>query len=389
MTRSNDRESTGNPTGIPVVTCLWALVAATLLSSCAWAPGFRYGTSGPDDGSIDTTGTFEGIPVHVQALTPRVALQAGVAEDTSNSGTPVPELLAFQPPSYRLGKHDVITITIWEHPELTMPLGEYRADNAVGQTLDDSGQFFFPFIGATKAEGLTPAELRRSLQVSLSKVLNSPQLDVKITGYRSQKVFMTGSVVRPGPIYLNDIPTNLLDAISLAGGLGPGANPKRVELRRGARTYLVDLEGGRMRGSEAHRIFLQNGDIVRVQSADENKIYVMGEVERQSAIPVAGHVSLVNALALSGGLNLLSARSQGIYVIRGEDAPRIRVWHLSAKNPMALALADRFPLKPGDIVYVDATNLATWNRVINLLTSTSTFLNQNLGSATMTRNLIP
>jgi polysaccharide export outer membrane protein len=43
------------------------------------------------------------------------------------------------------------------------------------------------------------------------------------------------------------------------------------------------------------------------------------------------------------------------------------VFQLNAKNAMALAMADRFELNPRDIVYVDASGLATWNRLISLI----------------------
>jgi polysaccharide export outer membrane protein len=43
------------------------------------------------------------------------------------------------------------------------------------------------------------------------------------------------------------------------------------------------------------------------------------------------------------------------------------VFHLNAKNPAALALAERFPLQPRDVVYIDSVPLATWSRVASLI----------------------
>ena len=52
---------------------------------------------------------------------------------------------------------------------------------------------------------------------------------------------------------------------------------------------------------------------------------------------------------------------------------------------MALAMADRFELNPRDIVYVDASGLATWNRFIGLILPT---LNATISTFNNTSNAI-
>lgn len=47
------------------------------------------------------------------------------------------------------------------------------------------------------------------------------------------------------------------------------------------------------------------------------------------------------------------------------------MFHLNAKNAMALAMAGRFNLNARDVVYVDASGLATWNRIITLILPTA------------------
>jgi polysaccharide export outer membrane protein len=124
-------------------------------------------------------------------------------------------------------------------------------------------------------------------------------------------------------------------------------------------------------GPGPSQILLQDSDVVRVASREEAKVYVLGEVDKPSALQLEnGRLSLVQALADVGGLSPLSAQAKGIYVIRAQDSTDIEVYHLDARNPVALAMADRFPLRPRDVVYVDATNLARWNRVLGLLAPT-------------------
>jgi len=106
----------------------------------------------------------------------------------------------------------------------------------------------------------------------------------------------------------------------------------------------------------------------RSETQKENRVYVMGEVARTGVVNVnQGKLSLVEALASSGGLQTTNASSKSIYVIRNTSEKQIDVFHLNAKNAMALAMADRFNLNPHDIVYVDASGLATWNRLISLI----------------------
>lgn len=353
----------------------------SVLSGCAFAPGMRYGVSGPDDGLSDTSATYNGVRVEMRSLTPREALSVARREDSTRKLVPN-ELLQYVPGPYQIGKHDILTIAVWEHPELTMPFGAYRNDEAAGQTVDDSGTFYFPYAGTVRALGLTPAELRKSLLNSLANSLTSPQLDAKVTSFRSQRVYVGGAVARPGMVAITDVPLTLLDALAQAGGLTGTADPRRLELMRDGKTSILDLNSITGTKNTAFRIWLKHGDVVRIPDAEESKVYVLGEVERPSALPMtSGKMTLVNALAASGGLNPLSAQSKSIYVIRGEIPSKIQVWHLNARNPLALAMADRFALHPKDLVYVDATKLANWNRMLNLVLPTASLFNQISGTA--------
>lgn len=78
--------------------------------------------------------------------------------------------------------------------------------------------------------------------------------------------------------------------------------------------------------------------------------------------------------SVRGGILTESAEAENIYVFRSESANSINVYHLNAGNPMALVFGDQFALRPGDIVFVDATGLARWNRVIKMVLPTAQFI---------------
>jgi polysaccharide export outer membrane protein len=187
-----------------------------------------------------------------------------------------------------------------------------------------------------------------------------------------------------------------MDAINQAGGVmpsmsttGEGGDESHVELLRRGRSYVIDLVGDYGEGPGPSQILLQDSDVVRVASREQAKVYVLGEVTNPSALQMEnGRLSLVQALADVGGLSPLSAQAKGIYVIRAQDSTAIDVFHLDARNPVALAMADRFPLRPRDVVFVDATNLARWNRVVGLLEPTLDMYYTGLEAATLQKALL-
>jgi polysaccharide export outer membrane protein len=133
-------------------------------------------------------------------------------------------------------------------------------------------------------------------------------------------------------------------------------------------TTPVDLVRLQESGINANRILLENGDLVLVRGRDESKVYVMGEVTRQAALPMRnGRMTLNEAIAEAGGPNLVTANTGQIYVIRNTGLDTPAIFHLNASSPVALALAESFPLRPRDVVYIDPVPLVQWNRIITLI----------------------
>jgi polysaccharide export outer membrane protein len=125
---------------------------------------------------------------------------------------------------------------------------------------------------------------------------------------------------------------------------------------------------------------LEPGDIVNVLDRNFNKIFVLGEVEKPgSLIMNKGRITLAEALADAGFINPDSANPRWIYVMRG-DNDRPELFHLDARSPDAIMLADRFPLHPRDIIYVDVADIVRWNRVITNILPTSNMLNLTSGT---------
>src|SRR5690606_25284125 len=78
-------------------------------------------------------------------------------------------------------------------------------------------------------------------------------------------------------------------------------------------------------------------------------------------------LSLAGALAEAGGINELTARASGIFVMRrdvsGGEA-HINVYQLHARNAAAYVLADQFVMQPRDIIYVTAAPVARSPKIV-------------------------
>jgi polysaccharide export outer membrane protein len=162
---------------------------------------------------------------------------------------------------------DSLSISVMQDPKL---------DRSV--VVDPSGEIAFPLAGHIRARGLTPQALENILKAKLKGNYKDENLDVTVAVANSPKdipeddlkpkIFITGEVTRPGS-YVVRQPTTLMQAIALAGGVGPFAAKQRIQVRRraadGGETIFMfnykayeaglDLEGN---------IGLRTGDVIMV-----------------------------------------------------------------------------------------------------------------------------
>lgn len=350
--------------------------AALVMGGCAFAPQMSMDV--PDDSS-----EYNGLTVRVHSIDQGEFGQASAAKDAeqgANEYGDLKDLIVDSLPSleYRIGPLDMVQVVVWEHPELTSPMGQYQP---AGQKVTTDGTLFYPYAGEIKVAGLTAQELRAEITNRLSnKILNDPQVDVRVTGYNSLRATVTGAVNKPGSIPFSEAAMTLPLAVAAAGGFSEEADPAGIQLRRGDKVYNINYLDAFKTNLPLDRIVLKPDDQLFIpalsETQKENKVYVLGEVGRVGVVNLNhGSLSLVEALASAGGLQALYASSSSIYVLRNSGEKQVDIYHLNAKNAMALAMADRFDLNPHDIVYVDASGLATWNRLLNLISPTGALLN--------------
>ncbi len=340
-----------------------APLALALVAGCASvAPGVHLSSLDEDSAG--------GAGVQLVPITPKVLVAQ--AEERARSAAsrarqPVPANPVYE---YHVAPFDVLSVTVWDHPELTIPAGEYRAAELTGNTVQADGTMFYPHVGVVAVAGLTLPQIRALLTERLKKYVERPQLDVRVAAFRGKRVQVTGDVVRPSTQAITDVPLRAQDAIAAAGGLGPSAWSRGVTLTRAGRVYRLDLQALYDEGDRSQDWLLEDGDVLHVPSREENKVFVLGEVRQPSSKVMArGRMSLAEAIGDSAGLDPVTS-SGLVYVFRGGRAQVPRAFRLDASSADALLLAVQFQLEPLDVVYVGTYGLTSWNRVITQILPT-------------------
>lgn len=287
--------------------------------------------------------------------------------------------LMAPPPPYTIGAADLLSIVVWGHPELSnavlamptplVPNAEQNAAAAPAQgfIVNDNGAIQFPYAGEVSVVGLSEVQARDLLASRLAPLFNQPRVTLRVLVFRSQRIYVDGEVKLPGVQAINDVPMTLTEAINRAGGVTATGDRSQLSLLRQGLRYAIDLPALIQRGVDPSRITLRNGDILRVQPLDESKVFVSGEVVAPKALIMHnGRLSLSEAIGEAGGINPLTADAKRVFVVRRGAGSNL-LYQLDARATDAMALAEGFELQPRDVVYIDASGLANWNRTMSLL----------------------
>ncbi|MFC4344336.1 polysaccharide biosynthesis/export family protein [Cupriavidus numazuensis] len=348
------------------------MACAALLSACAASPGMYF------DSKAAVTAVGPDAAPKVTPITMDLVNELKKKSRNENQG--VEELFA-KPTPYLIGPGDIISVVVWDHPELVFPTQTYSIGaafeipqssggaNVPGYVVSAQGDIQFPYAGVMKVAGRTANDVRDQMARILARVVRDPQMTVRVLGFRSQRIYVDGEVRTPGMQAIDDAPMTLVEALNRAGGvLNQTGDNSRVRVTRGERSWYVNIPALLAKGVDPAQIMLRSGDIVRVEQREDNKIFVTGEVVRPSSLLMRnGRMTLNEALGDAGGVNPQSANAEQIFVIRRAADGEPKVYHLDSNSPVALAIAEGFELEPKDVVYVDARELVRWSRVINLL----------------------
>ncbi|MBI3211178.1 MAG: polysaccharide biosynthesis/export family protein, partial [Simkania negevensis] len=253
---------------------------------------------------------------------------------------------------------DVLQIAL-NHPSRPELASAVQAiGHAVGYVVTE-GKLQLPDLCSVEVAGLTIAEARERIQKAYDDELEDTEIFLSYESREERKVSLAGKVS------VSSIPVNgklrLFDALALAK-VPTDANLFKSYLTREGKLLPVDMHKLLKEGDMSQNVVMRGGDKIYVADMTASNLMVIGEVVRESVIPVpSGTLSLRQALATAGGIPYTGDKGC-IQVVRGSIASP-KIYTLNWKHVLRLPEASLL-LMPGDVVYVAATPITEWNRFV-------------------------
>ena len=278
---------------------------------------------------------------------------------------------------YRLTAGDVLSIQLWAYPEITPPIQDISNIKAAGYPIDPNGNVYLPLLGQVKVAGKTLAEINQYLRSQFSRYLKHPDVVVRVLSYEGRRYFVNGQVMRSGQYTLNDQPISIYTALGQAGGVNTETGDNtNIQLIRQGQTYHLNAVELEKQGLSLHNLLIQPNDTIFVNAKQNQKLYVMGESNKSQALTLRDQgMTLSDVLGESEGVNPYSASAARIFVMRTDlNTKTSTIYHLNLSSLGNLALANQFQMQKNDIVYIDATGLTRWQRIMNQIVPFSSAL---------------
>ena len=153
----------------------------------------------------------------------------------------------LDPATFSLGPNDVVSVSVYGHPELSTP----RDGNFVGTRVDPDGTLSLPLIGPVDVAGLDLAEARVRIVEAYAQYVKDPHVDLSVVEWSSRRFYLYGEVEEPGA-YALDRPLNVYQALTFGGGFSKAANTAEIVLLRGTpenlEVFVVDGEDPHLSG---------------------------------------------------------------------------------------------------------------------------------------------
>jgi len=261
------------------------------------------------------------------------ALVTGFCLGCGGVSTVRAQALAPAAAEYRLGSGDVLRVSVFQNPDLTL---ESRVTEA--------GIVSYPLLGNLRLGGLSVTAAEKLIADGLrnGNFVKQPQVTIVVMQVRGNQASVLGQVNRPGryPIEVADM--RLSDLLALAGGSAPtGSDVVIVTGTRDGKAFRkeVDLPTMFAIGGKEQDMLIVNGDTVWVDR--QPLVYIYGEVQRPGPMRVERGMTVMQALATGGGLTVRGTQ-KGIRVHRKSADGKVQVIEPTLDDAV----------RDGDVVFV-------------------------------------
>lgn len=297
------------------------------------------------------------------------------------------------PPGYVVGAGDVLEVSVWEAPPATL-FGAAVVDPRAGvtstrqttfpeQMVNVEGVIHVPFAGTVSVVGKTPRQIEVEIARLLAGKANQPQVLVRVIRNATSYVTVVGEVAASTRMPLTAKGERLLDAIAAAGGVRQPVGKITLQLSRGGKVLAMPLDS--VIQDPRQNVYLQPGDVVTAlfQPLSFTALGATGKNEEVNF--EAQGISLAQALGRMAGLRDTQADARGVFIFRFEDPVAVKVdnqplpqtpegkvpvvYRVDLKDPRSFLVAQNFPMKNKDVVYVANAPGAELQKFLTLLTS--------------------
>ncbi|GAO54879.1 polysaccharide biosynthesis/export family protein [Novosphingobium sp. MD-1] len=296
-----------------------------------------------------------------------------------------------------VGSGDVVDIGIWEAPPAVLfgsAGGDARLSSsnstARGTTLPEQmvgrdGMLNVPFVGQVRAAGRTTQEIAREIDRRLVGKAHQPQTIVRIIRNANNNVTVVGDVSSSGRVQLTAKGERLLDVLAAVGGVKQPVGKMTIQITRGDRLASMALET--VIREPRQNIRLQPDDVVTALFQPFS-FTALGATTRNEEVPFEGTgINLVQALGRVAGLQDSRADVKGVFIFRFEDPAAIDpvlaagarstpdgkipvIYRVNLKDPATFFVAQSFPIRNHDVLYVSNAPLADIQKFVNVISST-------------------
>lgn len=368
-----------------------ALMVATLsvLAGCstvsAWLPAA--GPSTEDVGKVAQTSPSLGI--QVVDVTDEVARRVLASQRRSLFSE---AFATSSGPAYSVGKGDMVEVSIWEAPPASL-FGAALLDPRNGastsrvtalpeQMVNSDGVINVPFVGSVAADGRTPQAIEADIVQRLKGKANQPQVLVRVLRNVSSNVTVVGEVAASTRMPITAKGERLLDALAAAGGVRQPVGKMTVQITRGNQVQALPLDT--IIQDPRQNISLHAGDVVTALHQPLS-FMVLGATGKNEELNFeAQGITLSQALARAGGLQDQRADVRGVFIFRFEDpaalgqnpggatTPEGRVpvvYKVDLRDPATFFVAQGFPMRHRDVMYVSNAPAAELQKFLNIVSS--------------------